>query len=325
MEIKVLKTFELTDKDWEQVIAGFNCTFDRTTTKERQLIVYQSNVFGYAYHAIGYEDDKVIAFTTILPYHYVHDQQGFNAGLNCSLFVLKEYRNDVFIYKDMIDALKTECLKEGFSVFMGVPNPVSHRYSIVFLGSKEIGYLPYYVLPFRVFATLKKSRYQWLDSLSVCCVALYCFANKLFSLLFNFKEKRSEYRLLITEAFLQKRFSAPCYSFYEHQKIQSRYRLMDEKGVKTAYLMDFRENGNRTSKALCAAIWHILRKERVDMVLFVGTLPMKQGLLFKIPAKRAPKPLPFTYNIIDDEKKEQFVSMSDLRSWDFSLMNFDGR
>jgi len=325
MEIKVLKTFELTDKEWTQIVTGFNQSFDRNTTKERLVSLYKSNVSGYSYHAICYEHDTVIGFTSILPFQYLHKEQEFKAMLSCSSFVLKEYRSDAFLFKDMFEALKEECLKHGYSVFLGVPNKNSHKYSIVFLDSKDVGNLPYYALPSRLFAVLKKGRCKSVDTIIAFFICLFCNINKICSYALNFKEKLSEYSLVITDEFHKARFSAPYYSFSEKKNIKFWYRIVEEDNVKTAYLMDFRENQVRTNKALCTAAWHILRKEKIDIILYVGTLRMKQGLLLKVPSKFIPKPLPLTYNLLDIENKQQFDSMSDLNLWDFGLMNFDGR
>jgi hypothetical protein len=76
---------------------------------------------------------------------------------------------------------------------------------------------------------------------------------------------------------------------------------------------------------LCTAVKHILRIEKVDIILYIGTLRMKQGLLLKTPAKYVPKSLPLTYNLINVENEELFASMSDINLWDFGLMNFDAR
>ena len=325
MNIKVLKTFELADKDWIQIEAGFNQSFDRNTTKESLINRYKSNVLNYSFHAVCYKHDKVIGFMSIIPFQYLYKEMEFKAGLGCSAFVLKEYRSDVFIYKDMFKALKEECLKNGYSVFLGVPNKNAHKYSIVFLGSKDVGYLPYYALPVRLFTIIKKRKFNSFDPIIAFFISLFCYANKLCSYVLNFKEKLSEYRLLLTDEFHKTRFSSPYYFFSEKKKIKFWYRIVNEDGLKAAYIMDFKENDHRTNKALCAAVWHILRKEKIDIVLYVGTLRLKQSLLLKVPAKYVPKPLPLTYNLLNIENKQQFDSMSDLNLWDFGLMNFDGR
>ena len=324
MEIKVLKTYELKDKDWTRIVAGFNCSFDRNTTKERLVSLYQSNISGYSYHALCYDHDQIIGFTSIIPYRYLYKEQEFIAGLNCSTFVLKEYRNDVFIFNDMVHSLKKECMKNGVSVLLGVPNKNAHNYLKVFSGSKDVGYLPYYALISGLRA-IKKVTCKPIDVFILFCVRLFCFANTLFSYIFNCKEKQSEYRLMLTDTFYNKRFAAPYYSCYEKKNIIFRYRIVDEDGITTAYLMDFRENENRTNKALCAAVCHILRKEKADIILYVGTLRLKQVLLIKVPSRFVPKPLPLIYNILDKDNKRQFDSIATMDLWDFGLMNFDVR
>ena len=324
MEIKVLKTYELNDKDWTRIAAGFNSSFDRYTTKERLVSLYQSNLSGFSYHALCYDLDQLIGFTSIIPFRYLHKEQEFIAGLSCSTFVLKEYRNDVFIFNDMVQSLKKECLKHGFSIFLGVPNKNSYNYLKVFSGAKDIGYLPYYALISGLRA-VKKVTCKPIDVFILFCARLFCFANILFSYIYNCKEKQSEYRLLLNDAFYKKRFSAPYYSCYEKKNIIFRYRIVDEDGITTAYMMDFRENGNRTNKALCAAVRHILWKEKADIILYVGTLRLKQVLLLKVPSRFVPKPLPLIYNILDTANKRQFDSIAIMDLWDFGLINFDVR
>jgi len=325
MVIKVFKTFELQDSDWIRIVSGFNRSFDRKTTKERLLCFYQSNSFGYAYHAVCYENDTVIGFTSILPFQYLYKERIFKAGISCGSFVLKEFRYDAFILKDMLDALKTECVKNDFSVFLGVPNKNAFNYLKTFSGFKLIGNLNYYALPSKLLTVLRKDKFKFLNVITSFCFHIHCFINLIFSYIYNSKEKLSEYRLLITDDFHKTRFSASHYSYAEKGAIKCWYRIVDEAGIITAYLMDFRENSYRTNKALCVSVWHILNTENVDMLLYVGTLRMKQGLLFKTPSRFQPKQLPLIYGLLETDNKEQFDSMANIKLWDFGLMNFDGR
>ena len=325
MVIKVLKTFELQENDWIRIVAGSNRSFDRQTTKERLLILYNSNCFGYSFHAVCYENDSIIGFTSILPFQYVHNERTFKAGINGGSYVLKEYRNDAFILKDMLDALKEECAGNDFSVFLGVPNKNTYKYLVVFSGFKLIGNLNYYALPVNLFTVLKKEKLKFLDVIPSLFFRAYCFINLVFSHICNSKGKISEYRLLITADFHKTRFSASRYTFVEKQNVKFWYRIVDEAGIITAYLMDFRENECRTNKALCAAVWYIVRKEKIGILLYVGTLRMKQVLLLKTPSRFQPKKLPLMYSLLDIDNKEQYDSMANIKLWDFSLMNFDGR
>lgn len=89
--------------------------------------------------------------------------------------------------------------------------------------------------------------------------------------------------------------------------------------------MDFRENGKRTSRALSFCLKEILKKDKADAILFVGFLDMKQSSLIKVPKRFVPKPLPFTFHVIDKKNKELVEIMKNRSAWDFSLMNFDVR
>jgi hypothetical protein len=241
MEIRVLKTADLTDNDWIQIESGFNQSFNKKTTKERLVNLYTSSILNYSYHSICSENDKIIGFTSIIPFQYLYNKQVFKAGLSCSSFVLKEYRNDAFLYKDMCDSLIDACAKDDFLVILGVPNKNSHKYRKVFLGAKDIGFLPYYALPLRFSSVFKNNKYKFLDTLSAFCAGLLCNINLILSYLFNYKEKTATYRLLFTEEFYKVRFSASCYSYYEKKNIRFWYRIVEEDRIKTAYLMEFRE------------------------------------------------------------------------------------
>ena len=130
--------------------------------------------------------------------------------------------------------------------------------------------------------------------------------------------------MLSEEEDLIARFKGP----YQHIKkgnLQAYYRITDEDGKKTAYLMDFRDNGVRTAKSLNYAVRTIVKNEKPDAVLFVGWLRLKQCSLFKVPQTKVPKPLPLVYYILDKENKELYSDMDNVNNWNFSLMNFDVR
>ena len=101
--------------------------------------------------------------------------------------------------------------------------------------------------------------------------------------------------------------------------------MYDEEGVKTAYIMDFRQQGKRTHRALISLVTHILRKEKADAILFIGDLQLKQFILFKVPAKKVPQRFPLTIDYLGEDNKgiKNIVLLPN--NWDFSLINFDVR
>jgi hypothetical protein len=154
---------------------------------------------------------------------------------------------------------------------------------------------------------------------------VYVSCQVLLSFLFNSEEKEAKYSLVVNEEFYKVRFSNSIYQKYVESNYFAYYHLVDEDGIKTAYVMDFREKDKRTKRALAKTVKHIVGKEQVDAILYVGFLRLSQHVLFKVPKKFVPKPLPLTYSVFDKSKKEDFSDMADKNNWDFSLMNFDVR
>jgi hypothetical protein len=324
MDIQVVKTFELTDKIWAQIIEGFNSSFHRPTSIEKLKSFYKGNVLGYSYHALCMEDGKLIGFNSIIPYKYLFQEEEMLIGLSCSSFVLKEYRKDIFIFKDMYDALWSVCSANHYIAFVGVSNKNSYKYGIVFMKHVEIGTLPYFALPVRISKVLNKSRYFILDLLSY--LGAYGIALlSLTSFIINSKEKKAVFRINTNENFYNKRFPATLYTCYQSGNTKAWYRIVEEEGVRTAYIMEFVERNIRTSGSLARIVWHILLKEKPDMILFVGTLRLKQFSLIKLPKKYEPKNLPLVYNQASVMEKRKYELLSKLDTWNFSLMNFDVR
>jgi len=324
-DFRILRTYELTDNDWYMINDGFKKSFDREITVDRLKAFYKSSTLGYSYHSIGYEGGRIIGFTTIFPMRYLKEETEILLGLSCSSFVLKEYRSDIFILKDLYDAIRKYCLKEGLIAFHGVPNKNSYQYSIKFLKSKEIIKLPYYFLPIRVSKILKKKNLFFLNPLSILFSYTHTILNLIFSFLFRYKENFAEYRMKKDDEFCNNRFSRSNYKFYKSGKIKAWYKLATEDGINTVYIMDFAENGEKTNFALSRLIWHILINEKADIILFVGLLRLMQFSLIKLPKRLEPKELPFTYNLLDITNKEEYKSMSSKKSWDFSILNLDVR
>ena len=89
--------------------------------------------------------------------------------------------------------------------------------------------------------------------------------------------------------------------------------------------MYFGENGIKTLKSLTLAVSHIFRLEKIDIIMFVGTLRINQSILIKVPTKFQPQKLPFTYNLLDFNDSEKYSDMNNENNWDFSLLNLDVR
>ena len=118
------------------------------------------------------------------------------------------------------------------------------------------------------------------------------------------------------------KFYGPEYHRIETGHIRIIYRIVNEDGIKTGYLLTAEENGMRTFKSFRKAILTLL-SHRVDMILYVGQIGFFQTLLLKVPMRFEPKRLPMTCDLIS--RNERYKDMFDIRNWDFGLKNYDVR
>lgn len=98
MVIKILKTFEIGDDLWKQIVDGYNASFeDHFTNKENLISGYISNRKGFSYHALCFDLDNLIGFNSIIHYEYYINNDIEILGLSGTTFVLKKFINDIVI------------------------------------------------------------------------------------------------------------------------------------------------------------------------------------------------------------------------------------
>lgn len=324
--IKIYKTFELSEDLWQKISDGFNESFENhhTTAESLKNSFCVSNQLGYGYHAIDFDSDtgEIRGFNTYSPTFYKNGMKAFVSG---STFVRKKFRKDIFIFGDLITALRKKAKEDGFHVEIGVPNNNSREYARKFLKMKYVADLDYYILPRNLSVCLNKPILKFLDFFIRPILDTYLYIYSGWSKIINAEEKDAKYSLIVNEEFHKSRFKSSNYQKYIDGNYVAYFKLVNENQAHVAYLMDFRENNKRTKRALIKAIRHIVKLEHPDAVMFVGFLRLKQNVLFRVPRRFIPKPLPLTYFIIDKENKELFSGMDDVNNWNFSLMNFDVR
>lgn len=324
MEVKVVKTFEIVDSLWEQITNGFNESFGLNVPVEAMKFAFcVRNKLGYGYHAIALADDgELMGYNVFSPVFY---KGGLKAVVSGSTYVRPKYRSNEMLFMNMVQALRKAVIEDGYKVEIGVPNHNSERFALKVLKFKPVAELDYYILPLNLSRNLSKSSLTLLDGIVKVGARLHIWLNAMHSFLFNTKEKTVKYELEYDENYGNYRFGGGNYSSYDNGKYKAYWLIYDENGAKAAYLMDFRENGKRTYKALYQAVKAIVKEDEVDAVLFVGFLRLKQILLFKVPKKFVPKRLPLTYYVLNKEDKDSYSDMQDENNWNFSLMNFDVR
>lgn len=325
-EIVVKKTQEINEAEWEQITAGFNEEFKKEKKPAELIRYYKANACGYSYHGMAKDDNGVIAgFSSIMPFTY-KDTGGneFLTGLSGSTFVKKEFRNDIFVFNDIYKSLRTACVKDGITAILGVPNKNSFKYLIKLLRFSFLYNLPYYALPVKVSAVLSKKLPGIINTVCFAFVWLYVKLVQLVSLVYNPVEKKSNYTISFSPEAYGQRFNE-AYTTTSNKQFRFTYRIFNERNMNIAYLFHFTQHGQRTLRALGKAVNHIITKEKIDLIIFVGRLDMAQPLLLKLPENKQPQPLPLTVDVLLPETDTRYAKMKEGINWNFGLMNFDVR
>ena len=326
MRIEVYKTFEIEQNLWDEIVFEFNRVFKTTKKTEDLIYFYKSTPFGFSYHAVAFEEDKVIGYNALYPYKYVEDEASeIVIGISGGTYVIPEFRNDIFIFSDLVRALWESGSKDGLIATLGVSNENSYQYAKHFLGAGLISYLPYYVLPFRIFNVLQLKKFSFLNIFSQIATYIHLTGNLLLSSLISNEEQPAKFELKLDEDFYKRRFESANYRIYRSENIKAYYRIVFEKGISSAYLFDFREKGKRTYKAIVRSASYIMKHEKPDIIIFIGYLRLPQYLLVRAPWRFEPQHLPLTYNTTSPSFNQYHEFMSKSINWNFGLMNFDVR
>ena len=325
--IKVYKTLDLSDSDWKQIVDGFNRSFSLNKTVESMKKYYTSSITGYSYHALDYTEDGVLrGYNSIVPTEYKYKGQSISVGISGGTFVNKEFRSDVFIFKHLMDALFDYCGKDGMVMKVGVPNNNSFRYTLKMNKAKLVGYLNYYILPIRLFNVIHLKPLGFLNFIPVFISKLYLYSISAMSSILNSHGETKSLELVCDKHFYDTRYrNRNHYTECLKGNMIGFYCVVEEDGMHVAYIMDFKEDNRKSLKALSFVSRQILSKEQgIDAIMYVGTMNMRQPLLFKVPHKMDPKPLPLTVNVINGDMALEGEALN-MNSWDFSLQNFDVR
>jgi hypothetical protein len=326
LELKIFKTHEIPSEYWEEITSGFNRVFSQNKEPGFFRKYYLHTPFGYSYHALVFNNENhIIASNSLIPVKYKDKLNGeLFLGLSGGTFVLEDYRSDIYLFQDMLDALCTCCAKEGIVAIIGVPNENSFKYLMTFLDFTLVTYLPYYVLPVRFF-NIAAPKLAFLDVFSILGCYLWAGFNFLASIIFRSSEKVSRFEPDHTNEFYRNRFFSGNYCELINRNIKCWYRIFKEKGINTLYIFDFREEDRRTFKALALTIIRLLKSEKPDLIVFIGYLRLKQSVLFKLPFCLEPQRLPLTFSLTNRRFNDYKEPMSKKSNWNFGLMNFDVR
>lgn len=324
MDVRVCRSVDWTGRDWESYCESFNEVFHREFTVDYFRHKYLSVYRGYACHALLYsEEGMVVGGMTVIPCYYRRDGERFVNGLAVDVFICESYRSDPLMLRRMYKKLILLLEEEHVVAVIAVPNATAYPYWKNVVKWKVVGIINYWALPVRMGRILGKTGLA--EAFLNACSRFYCLSLSLITFLCSFidtKDRSYRYRICADDPYYVSKFDGKDYHRGEDGVIRYLYKLEDENGVRTGYLLDAEESGGRSFKAIRKAVSMILRQD-VDLVLYVGKLSFFQTLLMKMPRKLEPKLLPFTCDLIS--KDERYKDMLNFEFWDFGLRNYDVR
>ena len=324
-DIIILRTDEISDDLWRQIGHGYKVCFDIEHTPDEFRESFSRSITGYTFHALKFtEDGKLMGHNYFQPRPYILNGEKVICAVSGGTFVLPEYRKDIFIFKELFTALSKHAKSLGWIAQIGVPNENSFKYAVKINKEKYIGDLNYYILPVHASKIIKHNN-KLLDGLSHLYSTIITKGNLFLSHIINLKEKKVPLHIDENEQFLSLRLSHLEYKHIKEQDLRATYRVYDEDGINTAYIIYFSQNGKRTSKALSHTVNTILKNEKIDAILYIGTMNMAQTLLTRVPKKFVPHRLTATVAVFDKTNKELVDILSSLKNIDYGLINFDVR
>lgn len=320
------KTGELTDDEIVQIVDGFNASMAHSHIDRNELLKkYEMGHYEYSYHSLCYEDEKLIGFISAIPYLYYYNDEVIRTALTCDIFIREEARADFTLFSQLYKQLKEICLKEGIVCFFGVANNNAYTYSVRILRCKEVMTLNYWILPVKIGNIIKKKWGSALNYLSIVFAFCSLWVNELISFFFNAKVKKTLCGIQSDDSYINKRLPDGRYTNVTIKDALCSYRITEDEGIRCAYIMLAAQNGVRTYKALCRCVAYILHHETVDMIMFNGTLNLRQALLIKTPSRFEPRKLHLTINYLSKDYENKYRGILEPDGLDYSLLDLDVR
>jgi hypothetical protein len=311
MNIIFYYTSQLTDIHWETYTNSFNHVFKRNYTPAYFKKKYKNTE--ESYHGFIVDKGRVVGGCTAMPQNYNFYGTKMKFALLVDVFVHENYRKYETAMYDAYQVVISKLSENSFRFIFGVPNDISLSFWKSAAGWKEIGILPWYVLPVRLGNILNKAK---IFNLSSVFIYFYSFVIFLVSYLFRYNKRNNISLIADTNFFLQR------LSWNDYDKVPElpvHYVITSENNVQTAFILsESTISFNRLSKT----ILHILFKKKVDLIVFVGNINCFQLALIKIPNSLHPRNLHLCGKDIDEKINKDIYC---IRKWDFGLLNFDVR
>jgi hypothetical protein len=321
MEYKFFRTDQIDEATFASYVLAFNEIFEKDFAIDFFRNKYQNVTKGYSFHSFMIHEEKVVGACTFVPYEYHYYDKLLTFGLGVDVFVMPEFRKNLMALYQMYSQVKEAMQADGVSFSFAIPNTNAYPFWTKVLKWKNIGDLPYFVLPISFGKVLKKTTI--FDGITKVLMQIWLFKSKIWSSLNNNEEQLPTIRINRQQKNLEQHRYFEAYKRTEG-KANFSYKIYDEEGIKTAYLIDFyNENGKRDSKTLASAVSEIVNKNKVDLVIFVGEINFFQFSLIKLPKSKEPKRLPFIGEILNENDLNE--DLFQYKNWEMGLFNYDVR
>lgn len=320
--IAVCQSNDMPDSEWIKYAESFNCVFEKNFTAEFFKEKYLARDGNPSFHSLLKSDTGAVAGAcSAMPMTILYKGTKIRAALLVDVFILKEHRTNPLTLMKMYRRL-TQKLKEcGIKSVLAVPNAVAYPYWKNVVKFSDIGDLDYWVLPIKVGNVLKK--FHFLNPLSKFLSSIILSLSGGLSAFFHGKNHASySFSIETDDEYLTRRFPPSTYTKAQRGDCKYCYRICDENGVSTAYLMYFTEKSRKTPRALNKALEDIIG-ENPDIIIYVGKIPFIECALLKLPRKLEPKRLPLMLDWLAESERPEGIL--DVREWDFGLSNYDVR
>lgn len=315
IHIENKKTTELSTSDLEQILKGFNDIFSLERPFEVMMNQYVQNPFGYSWHNVVYDEDKVIGHICAVPSYYWCNGRKIVVMDDVDAFILKDYR-DGEIFLNQLQSYFGHLKKIGAKLMIGFPDAkVMKLYSKTKVYIK-IGEMQTYILPYRIGGVMSSLKYFNFLSKSFAWTFVYLtglFASKKVA---SFKIEKDVESYNATR---YKRMDGD-YQSVRNGDLEFFYKVMLFKGVRAAFLIDVT---GKSARHFNRAVKYILKHDRknLDVIIYVGNLYFNNSGLIRVPPKLAPKQFNFILKVFDDSYNNEMVR--DIRSWDVNLASYD--
>jgi hypothetical protein len=323
MQIKITTTDKFSSKEWISYQDSFNQVFETNRDLNYFKHKYNDAVDGFSYHALLLNDNcDVVGGCSVLPMMYNKSEDIVKIGQAVDVFIREDFRTDPLMLKRMYSKLKEILIINNIVAVMAVPNSIAFPYWINIVKWNCIGDLKYWMIPVNLGALMNKAKVY--NFISLLLVKFLLFLNKIVSFIYNSTERKSIYELIDDDKFIDYRFNKD-YEKIIHKNITFYFRIYNENNIRTAYLLDAKQNNRLSYKALITAVSYIVKNTNSDLILFIGPIKLFQLLFIKVPKKKEPKRLPLTCDVLDKKNIDLYSDILKINNWNFGLKNYDVR